>query len=35
MVQSVAMLIAVVYIVINMVADLLVVLLVPKMREPA
>jgi peptide/nickel transport system permease protein len=34
-VQSVAMLIAVVYVVINLVADLLVMLLVPKLREPA
>ena len=34
-VQSVALLIAVVYIVINIVADLLVVLLVPKLRTPA
>ena len=35
LVQSVAMLIAVAYIVINLVADLIVVLLVPKLREPA
>jgi peptide/nickel transport system permease protein len=34
-VQSVAMLIAVAYVLINLVADLLVVLLVPKLREPA
>ena len=34
-VQSVAMLIAIVYIVINLVADLIVLLLVPKLREPA
>ncbi|HEY2788091.1 MAG TPA: ABC transporter permease [Gaiellales bacterium] len=34
-VQSVAMLIAVVYVVINLVADLVVMLLVPKLREPA
>jgi peptide/nickel transport system permease protein len=34
-VQSVAMLIAVVYVVINLVADLIVMLLVPKLREPA
>jgi peptide/nickel transport system permease protein len=33
-VQSVAMLIAVVYVVINLVADLIVMLLVPKLREP-
>ena len=35
MVQSIAMLIAVVYVVINLVADLIVMLLVPKLREPA
>jgi peptide/nickel transport system permease protein len=35
MVQSVAMLIAVVYVVINLVADLIVLLLIPKLREPA
>ncbi len=35
LVQSVAMLIAVVYILINLVADLIVMLLVPKLREPA
>jgi peptide/nickel transport system permease protein len=34
-VQSVAMLIAVVYVALNLVADLLVMLLVPKLREPA
>ena len=34
-VQSVAMLIAIVYIVINLVADLIVLLLLPKLREPA
>jgi peptide/nickel transport system permease protein len=34
-VQSVAMLIAIVYVVINLVADLIVMLLVPKLREPA
>jgi peptide/nickel transport system permease protein len=34
-VQSVAMLIAVAYVLINLVADLLVLLLVPKLREPA
>ena len=34
-VQSVAMLIAVVYVLINLVADLMVLLLVPKLREPA
>jgi len=34
-VQSVAMLIAVVYVVINLLADLVVMLLVPKLREPA
>ena len=34
-VQSVAMLIAVVYVVINLLADLIVMLLVPKLREPA
>ena len=33
-VQSVAMLIAVVYVLINLVADLIVMLLVPKLREP-
>jgi len=35
LVQSVAMLIAVVYVLINLVADLIVMLLVPKLREPA
>lgn len=35
LVQSVAMLIAVVYIGLNLVADLIVMLLVPKLREPA
>ena len=35
MVQSVAMLIAVVYVMLNLVADLIVLLLVPKLREPA
>lgn len=35
MVLSVAMLIAVVYVVLNLVADLMVILLVPKLREPA
>ncbi len=35
MVQSIAMLIAVVYVVINLVADLIVLLLIPKLREPA
>jgi peptide/nickel transport system permease protein len=35
MVQSVAMLIAVVYVLLNLIADVLVVLLVPKLREPA
>jgi peptide/nickel transport system permease protein len=35
MVQSIAMLIAVVYVTINLVADLIVLLLVPKLREPA
>jgi peptide/nickel transport system permease protein len=35
LVQSVAMLIAVVYIVLNLLADLIVMLLVPKIREPA
>jgi peptide/nickel transport system permease protein len=35
MVQSVAMLIAVVYVLINLVADLIVLLLIPKLREPA
>ena len=34
-VESVAMLIAVVYVLLNLVADLLVVFLVPKLREPA
>jgi len=34
-VQSVAMLIAIVYVAINLVADLIVMLLVPKLREPA
>jgi peptide/nickel transport system permease protein len=34
-VQSVAMLIAVVYVFINLIADLIVLLLVPKLREPA
>ncbi len=34
-VQSVAMLIAVVYVVLNLLADLIVMLLVPKLREPA
>jgi peptide/nickel transport system permease protein len=34
-VQSVAMLIAVVYVLINLLADLIVVLLIPKLREPA
>ena len=34
-VQSVAMLIAVVYVVLNLVADLIVMLLVPRLREPA
>ena len=34
-VQSVAMLIAIVYIVLNLLADLIVLLLVPKLREPA
>jgi len=34
-VQSIAMLIAVVYVVINLLADLIVMLLVPKLREPA
>jgi peptide/nickel transport system permease protein len=34
LVQSVAMLIAIVYVVLNLVADLLVVLLVPRLREP-
>jgi ABC-type dipeptide/oligopeptide/nickel transport system permease component len=33
-VQSVAMLIAVVYVMLNLVADLIVLLLVPKLREP-
>lgn len=35
MVQSVAMLIAFVYVMLNLVADLLVVMLVPKLRDPA
>lgn len=35
LVQSVAMLIAVVYVLLNLVADVLVVMLVPKLREPA
>jgi peptide/nickel transport system permease protein len=35
MVQSIAMLIAVVYVLINLVADLIVLLLIPKLREPA
>jgi peptide/nickel transport system permease protein len=35
LVQSVAMLIAIVYIAMNLIADLLVMLLVPKIREPA
>jgi peptide/nickel transport system permease protein len=34
-VQSVAMLIAVAYVAINVIADLIVMLLVPKLREPA
>jgi peptide/nickel transport system permease protein len=34
-IQSVAMLIAIVYVVINLLADLTVLLLVPKLREPA
>ena len=34
-VESVAMLIAVVYVMLNLVADLIVLLLVPKLREPA
>jgi peptide/nickel transport system permease protein len=34
-VQSIAMLIAIVYIVLNLIADLIVLLLVPKLREPA
>jgi peptide/nickel transport system permease protein len=34
-VQSIAMLIAVIYVVINLLADLVVMLLVPKLREPA
>jgi peptide/nickel transport system permease protein len=34
LVQSVAMLIAVVYVAINLAADLIVMLLVPKLREP-
>jgi peptide/nickel transport system permease protein len=35
LVQSVAMLIAVVYVLLNLIADFVVVLLVPKLREPA
>src|SRR5436190_21678955 len=35
LVQSVAMLIAIVYIGLNLIADLIVMLLVPKLREPA
>ncbi len=35
LVMSVAMLIAIVYVLLNLVADLLVMLLVPKLREPA
>ena len=35
MVQSVAMLIAIVYVLLNLLADLIVLLLVPKLREPA
>jgi peptide/nickel transport system permease protein len=35
MVQSIAMLIAVVYVLINLLADLIVLLLIPKLREPA
>jgi ABC-type dipeptide/oligopeptide/nickel transport system permease component len=35
MVQSIAMLIAVVYVLINVLADLIVLLLIPKLREPA
>jgi peptide/nickel transport system permease protein len=35
LVQSVAMLIAIVYVLVNLVADLIVLLLVPKLREPA
>jgi peptide/nickel transport system permease protein len=34
LVQSVAMLIAIVYVLVNLVADLIVLLLVPKLREP-
>jgi peptide/nickel transport system permease protein len=34
-VQSVAMLIAIVYVLLNLLADLIVMLLVPKLREPA
>jgi peptide/nickel transport system permease protein len=34
-VQSVAMLIAIVYVMVNLIADLIVLLLVPKLREPA
>ena len=34
-VQSVAMMIAVVYVFLNLLADLIVMLLVPKLREPA
>jgi ABC-type dipeptide/oligopeptide/nickel transport system permease component len=35
LVQSVAMMIAVVYVFLNLFADLIVMLLVPKLREPA
>jgi peptide/nickel transport system permease protein len=35
LVESIAMLIAIIYVVINLVADLIVMLLVPKLREPA
>ena len=35
LVQSIAMLIAIIYVVINLAADLIVMLLVPKLREPA
>jgi len=35
LVQSVAMMIAVVYVFLNLLADLIVMLLVPKLREPA
>jgi peptide/nickel transport system permease protein len=35
LVQSIAMLIAIVYVLLNLIADLLVFLLVPKLREPA